>query len=172
MPSSPSYTLKNLLEHTIAPPPVIDMARVIAYAIIDSSVEWTGRQRLYSGDRLVGAMPRLVLCQDISGPLADILLFHCNEKWEVQGVSGTPTLEGTKEMAERAYRGVSAKWIHMDTAPEQAERWIREHHADMICSFCGKLPAGDDRLIQGRGAKICSSCVRSFRERLAGQSGA
>ena len=171
-PSNPNFQPENLLEYTTAPPPVIDMARVIAYAVVDSSVEWTGTQQLYEAGQLVGAVPGLALCQNISGDLTDILLFHCNEEWEVTGCSGGPTLENAKAMAERAYRGISAKWIHMDTTPEQAERWIREHHADMICSFCGKLPAGDDRVIQGQGAKICSSCVRSFRERLAGQSGA
>jgi len=37
-----------------APPPVIDFSRVIAYAIVDSSVEWTGKQCLYVGDELLG----------------------------------------------------------------------------------------------------------------------
>ena len=151
----------------MAPPPVLDMARVIAYAILDSSVEWTGRQRLYAGGNLLGAVPRLALCQNTSGPLTDILLFHCNDEWEVLGASGGPTLEDAKAMAERAYRGISAKWVHLDTTPEEADRWIREHHKDIVCSFCDRPLEVDNRMFTGKNASICAACVKELHQVMA-----
>ena len=53
------------------PPPVIDFARVIAWAIVDASVRWTGRQAVYVGEERLGPVPRLAICQNVNGPLTD-----------------------------------------------------------------------------------------------------
>ena len=146
------------------------MARVIAYAILDPSVEWTGRQRLFVGGQLLGPVPRLALCQNIGGDLTDILLLHCNDDWESLGASGGPTLEDAKAEAERVYRGVSAKWIDTSTTPEQAASWIRAHYPDTICSFCGRLPTEFDLAVEGKGVQICSTCVQEFHKMLSERS--
>jgi len=144
-----------------APPPVIDFSRVIAYAIVDSSVEWTGRKCLYVGDELLGAVPRLAICQNVGGQPTDILLLHCDENWESLGCSGAQTIDEVKSQAERAYRGISSKWIETGVTPDEAERWIREHHREMVCSFCGQLPTDSmERWIEGKNASICGACVR------------
>ena len=142
-----------------APPPVLQLARVIAYAAVDSSVRWTGRQKLFVGDELLGAVPRLALCQNISGPVGNVLLFHCNDQWEVLGVSGGPTVEDAKAVAERAYEGITSKWVHMDVSPQEADQWIRTNHSEVICGFCGKLPTDVSGMIRGNGIAICFHCI-------------
>jgi hypothetical protein len=154
------------MDDTTAPPPVLDMARVIAYAIVDSSAIWTGRQTLFVGNQLLGAVPRLALCQNLKEGDTDILLFHCDSNWHVLGAIGAPTIEEAKARAERAYKGISEKWIHKDTTPEEARSWIREQDPNMICSFCDRLPMEVDCLVEGDDAAICSDCIKHLYKNL------
>ena len=145
-----------------APPPVLDMTRVIAYAIVDESVEWTGRQTLFVGGELLGPVPRLALGQDVTGDLKDTLVFHCNEKWEVLGVSGGATLEEAKARIERAYRGITAKWIDRGVSIEEARAWIYENSDHIICHFCGRRPGEFQQIAAGKLSAICNVCVDSL----------
>jgi hypothetical protein len=144
-----------------APPPVLDMARVIAYAFVDNSVQWTGRQTLFVGGQKLGPVPRLALCQNVSGELRDILLFHCDEQWDVLGVSGAETIEAAKASAERAYRGITPKWIHTGVTEEQAIAWMKENLKDMSCSFCDRAPGDFEQLIENKSGtvRVCNYCV-------------
>jgi hypothetical protein len=144
-----------------APPPVLDMARVIAYAFVDESVQWTGRQTLFVDGKKLGPVPRLALCQNVSGSLRDILVFHCNDDWDVLGVSGGETLEASKASAERAYRGITAKWINTEVTEEQAIAWVKENHKDMSCSFCERAPGDFGRLIENKAStvRVCNYCI-------------
>jgi hypothetical protein len=157
-----------------APPPVLDGARVIAYAIVDDTVRWTGRQKLFRGDILVGAVPRLALCQALGGDLTDILLFHCDDAWSVEAVSGSPTLEGSKALAERAYAGIGARWVHLDATPEQAHAWLAAHaDADALahCAFCNASPSGNRRFVVFRNASVCEACVGRLGRELRATAG-
>ncbi len=118
-----------------APPPVIDLGRVIAYAIVDDDVKWTGRQRLYVNDDLLGVVPRLAICQQVVGELKDYLLFHCNEDWGNLGTTGAKTVEAVKANAERWYSGISSKWIHTEVSVEDAKIWLREKYPDFKDEF-------------------------------------
>jgi hypothetical protein len=144
-----------------APPPVLDMARVIAYAFVDGSVQWTGRQTLFVNKEKLGPVPRLALCQNVSGDLRDILVFHCNEEWDVLGVSGADTLEAAKASVERAYGGITAKWIETGVTEEAAIAWMREHTKDMSCSFCDRVPGDFEQLIESKSGtvRVCNYCV-------------
>jgi hypothetical protein len=155
----------------LSPPPVIDFARLIAWAIVDESVRWTGRQTLFVGDKLLGAVPRLAICQNISGPLTDVLLFHCNEEWEVQGVSGAKSHEAVREIAERAYEGISAKWQEVKVSPADAEAWIRENRPNYVCAFCGKLPTEMSNFFHSEKAAICAGCVQEMHRQMHAQPG-
>src|SRR4051812_12498917 len=104
-----------------APPPVLDMARVIAYAVVDSSVQWTGRQTLFVDGKELGPVPRLALAQNVLGDEKDILIFYCNEDWDVLACSSGDTLEQAKASAERAYRGITGKWTFTDVTEAQAQ---------------------------------------------------
>jgi ClpX C4-type zinc finger protein len=149
------------METSVAPPPVLDMARVIAYAIVDASVQWTGRQTLFISGKELGPVPRLALCQNVSGNLKDILVFHCSDEWDVLGCSGGDTLEAAKASAERAYRGITDRWIFTNVTEEQAVAWMKEHHKDMSCSFCNRAPGDFDRLIESKSGtvRVCNYCI-------------
>ena len=144
------------------PPPVIDFARVIAWAIVDAGVRWTGRQAVFVGEERLGPVPRLAICQNVNGPLTDFLLFHCNDSWEVLGVSGGTTIEDVRSMAERAYEGISAKWNEVNVAASEAEAWIRANRPEQVCGFCGKLPTEVDGMFNGESTAICFACVREM----------
>jgi hypothetical protein len=144
-----------------APPPVLDMARVIAYAFVDDSVQWTGRQTLFVDGKELGPVPRLALCQNVGGNLRDIFVFHCNEEWDVVGVSGGETMEEAKTSAERAYRGITQKWIQTGVTVEEAIAWIKENVKDMSCSFCERAPGDFRQLIENKSGtvRVCNYCV-------------
>jgi hypothetical protein len=145
-----------------APPPAIDSARVLAYAILDDSVQWTGRQKLTHDGKEVGPVPCLALCQNAWGDWEQIHIFHCNGDWEVLGAGGAPTIEEAKASAERSYRGISPKWVFVNTPREQAREWIRKESADALCSFCDRIPAEMDKLISGKSATICNHCAAKY----------
>jgi|SRR5688572_27551223 hypothetical protein len=98
------------------PPPALDNAKVLEYAIVDSSVRYSGRLQLFYGGKKVGPVPGLAICRD---PGVDgLLLFHCDEDWNVLGAQiwNNPdrpvvsSLRDVKERAETYYPGISAKW--------------------------------------------------------------
>lgn len=142
-----------------APPPALDSARVIAYAIVDDSVQWTGRQKLFHDGKEMGPVPCLALCQNAWGDWKDIHIFHCNADWEVLASGGASTLEEAQATAERAYRGINAKWVFVNTTEQEAREWIRKESPDMLCSFCERIPAEMKKLITGKSGSICNYCA-------------
>jgi len=154
-----------------APPPVIDFARVIAWAVVGANVRWTGRQVLFVGDERLGSVPRLAICQNVSGPLTDVLLFHCNDSWEVLSVSGGKTVDDVRAMAERAYEGISAQWIEVNVTTKEAKAWIHANMPEHVCGFCGKLPTEVDGFFSGESTAICFACVEEMYRKLRPRSG-
>ena len=146
-----------------APPPALDSARVIAYAIVDDSVKWTGRQKLFHDGKEIGPVPCLALCQNVWGDWKVIHVFHCDEDWEVLASGGGETIEEAQASTEAAYRGISAKWIFLNTPEEEAREWIRKESEDMLCSFCDRIPAEMEQLVRGKSGAICNYCVAEVR---------
>jgi len=115
-----------------APPPVLDDARVLEYAIVDETVEYTGRLHLYANDERIGSVPRLAICEHLVN--ADLLLVHCDEEWEVLAVqawngpaaSPTSSVDDIKRRAEDFYRGISAKWIALGASLEEAKAYYED----------------------------------------------
>jgi len=91
------------------PPYVLDSARVLAYAVLDQTVSYTGRISVYVGGKLLPPVPRLAICENLARE-GDFLLCYCTETWEVLGVGGYESFELAKQRAEIAYTGVSDKW--------------------------------------------------------------
>jgi hypothetical protein len=104
------------------PPAILDGAKVLEYAMIDSSVQFTGRLHLYHGDTRIGAVPCLAIGQNPD--MNELLLFHCDEDWNVLGAQiwntpGQPvvtSVEEVKARAENYYAGVSTKWVRNNDA--------------------------------------------------------
>jgi hypothetical protein len=138
------------------------MARVVAYAIVDDSVEWTGRQMIFVGDEKLGRIPRLALGCDTTGELDDVLIFYCNEQWDVLALTGAATVEEAKAKTELAYRGLSSKWVDVDTPPDEVRAWIRENYEHIFCLFCGRNPVDMTSLITRKLGAICNHCIGEF----------
>jgi len=90
------------------PPGIQDSAKVIAFAVLDESVIYTGKVSMYVDGNLIGPVPKLSICQNPDED--DYLLFYCDECWEVLAAAGGDSIEQVKEMAEKAYAGISSKW--------------------------------------------------------------
>lgn len=102
------------------PPPVLDSAKVLEFAVLDPSVQFTGALNLYHGDKRIGRVPCLAICMD---PNVDgLFLFHCDENWNVLAAQiwNNPdrpvvaTVEEVKAKTEKYYSGLSSKWSKYD----------------------------------------------------------
>ena len=95
-----------------SPPAELDSANVLAYAVLDDTVTYTGRITVYMDDKLLGPVPHLVIAHNQYEP-HDYLLFYCNTEWEVLAAGGYASLAEAKQRAEVAYAGSSSKWQHV-----------------------------------------------------------
>lgn len=151
------------------PPPVLDCAWVIAYAEVDASVTHTNRNTLYVDGKELGRVPRLALCQNFDE--SEVMLFHCDNEWNVLGVASSPTLEAARESAERNYTGISAKWIQSPFSREEAERYLSKSWGEERCAFCGRTPNQVHYLVKGRtGARICDICLSELKQELEAET--
>ncbi len=102
------------------PPPVLDSAKVLEFAILDESVHFTGTLHLYHGDTRVGAVPGLAICRDPG--VEGLLLFHCDENWNVVAAqiwnnpdrATIATVAEVKDKAAKYYSGLSSRWQAYD----------------------------------------------------------
>ena len=95
-----------------APPPELDGANVLAYAVLDETVTYTGRITSFMDGKLIDPVPRLIIAHNQYEP-RDYLLFYCNSEWEVLGAGGYSSLSEAKHSAEVAYAGSCNKWQHV-----------------------------------------------------------
>jgi len=146
---------------SLAPPPVIDSARVLHYAIVDKSIPFRTETKLYVGGVLLGRVPRLAICENL-GKNIGVLLFHCNNKWEVLGTSGSDSVAATRQLAERNYPGIGKKWVRLGTTKKAALAYYDSLEGMRICSFCGKRPFEVTGFVEGRRATICRGCIEMY----------
>jgi hypothetical protein len=105
---------------TEIPPPIIDSARLLAFAINDEDVKYTNRINFVgSKEKLerLGEVPCLAICSDYANA-DEILLFFCNSEWEPQGVIPFTSTEEAKLRAERGYR---VKFLFMVLPPSVSQ---------------------------------------------------
>ena len=145
------------------PPPVLDCARVIEYAVLDASVGYSGRTLLFVNGKELGRVPCLAICEDKTVP-PGVMLFHCDLNWTVLGCSGFGSVAEAKDRAERIYPGVSTYWVHALVSEEDAKRSPDELFGDQRCSFCGKRADQVKRLLQRNEVRICDRCVDEFHD--------
>ena len=149
--------------NSMAPPPVIYSSRVLAYAAVDDiPYQKRGRVLLVDGEPLEQA-PRLAICAHLRRDW-DIVLFCCDEEWNVLGIIGNSSIEELKAQAEKNYPGVAARWVDPGTTVEQALAYYDEQSGGEKCSFCGKRPFELESWIMGKYgfAIICRECVTKF----------
>jgi len=155
--------------HTSAVPPVICGARVIEYAVVDDTVNYTGREHLYVGGKELGPVPCLAICQNLDDDF--MYLAHCDKHWNVLGASGSgtepETLANLKESAEKAYRGISNKWQPLSISKEDAIRFEALLDEGRVCGFCNQIFDDDEKLFHGAYGAICHNCVANLRDELS-----
>jgi len=162
--SSYNYKLSQKMKRQIEkkPPLIIDSAKVLKYAIVDDSVEFTDRLCLYVGMpgelQRLGKVPKLAICQNYKAK--DYLLLFCDNNWKTLGVAGANSIAEIKRDAEKAYKGISKKWVTV-ARPNVFRNWPGD--LGPICSFCGKtLFEGLMGIFPGKNAYICNECVIKF----------
>ena len=142
------------------PPPVLDDSRVIAYAIIERPVKYSGRSNLLINGKEVGRVPRLVIARSFREK--QFLLLHCSRSWAVLGsMGGFRSGSEAKRRAERIYPGISAAWNTSAVTAREARTYRNAMWKGQECSFCGRLPYEIQSMVQGRNAKICDICVHA-----------
>jgi hypothetical protein len=157
------------------PPPIIDSARVLAYAHVEAGVEYTERIHLIVGGERLGRVPCLAICRNYSIP-DHILLLFCDSDWNSLGCIAFKSVEEAKIRAERGYAGVTTKWQdspHNDAATadflrdvyevDPSSEWWRHR-----CSFCQKEVEG--QCIAKGWATICVACVDAFHHAMHADS--
>lgn len=154
------------LEDMNRPPPAIGSDRVIAYAVIDKDVRYTGEQRLYAGDKLIGRVPRIAICKSLQKGMSGHLILFCSKSWRVLGIASANSLAAAKKEVERHYIGLADKWIAVNTSEKTAKHWLAEKYPQDVCHFCGQLSYEVEAMFPSPKAVICSSCVEAFSEEL------
>jgi hypothetical protein len=141
------------------PPLILDGAKVLEYAIVDGSVEYTGLGSIYVGGKLLGIVPKLTICQSYKAK--DYLLFHCNETWKVLGIAGYASIREAKRSAEKTYKGITSKW-KIIAKPNDFNNW--PGNLEPVCSFCRKSFYEIDQMFEGHDAYICNMCVSKMQK--------
>jgi hypothetical protein len=142
------------------PPPVLNCARVLAYAHVASCVSFSAKSQLYVGGKQLGRVPALAICKNLGEDIGP-LLFHCDEQWNVVGVSGAETIESTLLVAERNYPGLQEHWVWLNTTVEAALAYYDANFGGR-CSFCGKSACEVSGLVESTNSSICRECVDRF----------
>jgi hypothetical protein len=133
----------------------------IKYALLEGPVRYSGHSCLFVDGKELGPVPRLAICQSRDEP--DVLLFHCDEAWEVLGCSGYASVAEARERAERIYPGVSTCWIDRQLTEAAANDYVEQEFGHERCGFCGRLPVDvQGMLVRERGGSICNVCVDEF----------
>jgi hypothetical protein len=145
---------------SLPPPSVLAGSYVVAYARIDDSVHFVQRQTLSVDGQWLERVPCLAICEDFES--ADILVQHCDESWEPQGVSaGYRSVTEAKERTELSYHGISSKWVCASIPKVDAHAQYHAALKNDSCSFCGRTPLQVTTMF-GAEARICNHCVESF----------
>jgi hypothetical protein len=143
-----------------APPPAFAGTRLIAYAILDTSIPYAGRGYIFAEGKALGRVPKLALTR--SG--AETFVVYCSKAWRVRAMFGYPSVGEAKRSAQRHYPGVSRRWRRVYVTQRQVERYLRAVWKGLECSFCDRRPDQFETMVgpRGRGVRICDICVREF----------
>jgi len=152
--------MKSKARTTRKPPIQILQARVDQYAIRDRSFKFRGHRLLFSDDKEVGPVPRLALAH---GGRGDILLVHCDRRWNVIGFSGHPTMREAKADAERFYPGISKAWKRTGYTRTQARRALARL-PNPRCAICRKFWHEVQEIVEVKKARLvlCDVCIREL----------
>ncbi len=96
---------------TIAEPPfLLDSARVVMYAETGGPTSYTGKITIHANGNWLDPVPRIAICEDLVD--GDILIFHCDDAWNVLAAGGAKSISEAQRTAETAYSGISSNWVN------------------------------------------------------------
>jgi len=123
-----------------------------------------GHTLLFVDGKEMGQVPRLALCEDKK--TQEVLLFHCDNEWNVLGSSSHPSTNEAKAHAERIYAGLSSLWADANVSEEEAEAYLDEILSR--CSFCQRRFDHAEEMIadESEKAHICNHCIEEFHKDL------
>lgn len=138
-----------------SPPPILNSARVVAFATVDNSVVHVRDDLLYVDGKPLGPVANLAICKYPHE--SEYHLMFCDDDWNVLGGIGLASSEAAKRRAEQEYRGIMARWqvFHHDD-----EAAVDQQCLEPLCSFCGKSFLKVEQMIEGKNAIICDACIR------------
>jgi hypothetical protein len=105
------------------PPPVLNNARVLEYAIFDATVRRTEVWMIDAFPWKPKPIAALAICQGrVPGEKNEVYLFYCGAEWSIERVQAWntprgPKLESTEVIrvhAETLYAGSAARWVKVD----------------------------------------------------------
>jgi len=141
-------------------PEILSGERVVAYALIDASVDYVEQRRFFVDDEPLGRVPRLAICDEAAS--GNALLLHCDEAWNVLGAEVFKSKAEAMSSASTAYPGIESRWVEMEATEIQRVSVLGDESGDMACSFCGKRPREVDSMLEGKSAFICNECAKKF----------
>lgn len=149
------------------PPPALDCAHVVEFAVLDETVVFEQRKTLNVGGEWLGQVPCLAICQNLDE--TEFLIFYCDLNWETLGVAaGYSSIEEAKQRVERSYRGLMRNWMQTGYSRDDAVTYLDGHFKEETCSFCGR----DLRKVKSiasdatKKVRICNVCVDGFHEQM------
>lgn len=149
------------------PPPVLDSARLIAFANVPEHVPFTGRIHLNVDGEWLGRVENLAICSNYCKP-DDLLLLFCDGDWHSQGCIPFTSIEEAKLKAEMGYTGISEFWNDSPYDDVAVNSFLRDEYGvdpgaewwRYRCSFC-QADVEAQAITKG-WATICVSCIDSF----------
>jgi hypothetical protein len=150
------------------PPPIIAVAKVVAYANVEDLTFIGGITLCARDGEPLGAVPRLAIARKCCAP-EDILLEFCDSDWNVLAVMAVASVEEAKRKAEGGYPGVRSRWTVSEYSDAEIDEFLRAvYDVDPrtewwtgICPFCRTDVVGGSLFAKG-GATICGRCVETF----------
>ncbi|CAN5467597.1 hypothetical protein BH10PSE3_BH10PSE3_28430 [soil metagenome] len=146
------------------PPPVIDAARVVAFATIGLERAFNAEKLLFVGGVQLGRVPGLAIVEGLDDK--DFLILFCDEQWQSVGIVEAKSIADAKDRASAFYPDIRDVWQTPTYGPADVEKFIEENYGVFRCSFCGKLPFQFTALFEAESARICDACVRQYRDQL------
>jgi hypothetical protein len=144
------------------PPPVLNGARVLAYATLGASRLPSSDGMMFVGNKPLGRISTLVITEKPSVPGRagrGVLLLYCSRAWSPRGVAGHTSVNGAKRRAEAMFSGSSAQWVPSRVTKAEAERYLNTVWAGQECSFCGTRPDQVQQMVAAKRARICDRCI-------------
>lgn len=143
------------------PPPLIDCAIVLYYAIHDESVKYTGNGKTYMDGNLIGEEIRhSVISKNLCDPF-DYMFMYCTENWDVAAVAGYETLEQAFMSAEIKYQGIKNRLISTGDSEENLNEYLENYWEDRRCNKCKKWPHEVSTLTKYADEWLCNNCAES-----------